>query len=122
MRILLLCRELMMLYHLFTETKVQPEKIFPVILLPANVHHAGVFQCSRGVHLRCINPECREQIIQRIIYWVKNCSIENVAEASIRKLFDLERIKGIKDLYELTEKDFEGIEGFAEKKNSEFYK
>ena len=69
-----------------------------------------------GVHLRCVNPECREQIIQRIIYWVKNCSIENVAEASIRKLFDLGRIKGIKDIYELTEKDFEGIEGFAEKK------
>ncbi|HNX23053.1 MAG TPA: hypothetical protein PKG60_03340 [Spirochaetota bacterium] len=73
-----------------------------------------------GVHLRCINPDCREQIIQRIIYWVRNCSIENVAEASIRKLFDLGRIKGIKDLYELTEKDFEGIEGFAEKKTLNF--
>ena len=73
-----------------------------------------------GVHLKCINPECREQIIQRIIYWVKNCSIENVAEASIRKLFDLGRIKGIKDIYELTEKDFEGIEGFAEKKIRNF--
>ncbi len=69
-----------------------------------------------GVHLKCVNPECREQIIQRIIYWVKNCSIENVAEASIRKLFDLGRIKNIKDIYGLSEKDFEGIEGFAEKK------
>lgn len=73
-----------------------------------------------GVHLRCVNPDCREQIIQRIIYWVKNCSIENVAEASIRKLFDLGRIKGIKDIYELKEKDFEGIEGFAGKKIQNF--
>jgi DNA ligase (NAD+) len=73
-----------------------------------------------GVHLRCVNPDCREQIIQRIIYWVKNCSIENVAEASIRKLFDLGRIKGIKDIYELKEKDFEGIDGFAGKKIQNF--
>ncbi len=76
----------------------------------------GSAPVQSGVHLKCINPDCEEQIIQRIIYWVKNCNIENVAEASIRKLFDLGRIKGIKDLYELTEKDFEGIEGFAEKK------
>ena len=73
-----------------------------------------------GVHLKCINPGCREQIIQRTIYWVKNCSIENVAEASIRKLFDIGRIKGIKDIYELTEKDFEGIDGFADKKIRNF--
>ncbi len=73
-----------------------------------------------GVHLKCVNPECREQIIQRIIYWVKNCSIENVAEASIRKLFDLGKIKSIKDIYDLSEKDFEGIEGFAEKKIQNF--
>ena len=73
-----------------------------------------------GVHLKCLNPDCTEQIIQRIIYWVKNCSIENVAEASIRKLFELGRIKSIKDIYELTGKDFEGIEGFAEKKIQNF--
>lgn len=73
-----------------------------------------------GVHLKCVNPECSEQIIQRIIYWVKNCGIENVAEASIRKLFDLGRVGTIKDIYELTEKDFEGIEGFAEKKIRNF--
>jgi DNA ligase (NAD+) len=80
----------------------------------------GSHPVPSGVHLKCVNPECREQIIQRIIYWVKNCSIENVAEASIRKLFDLGRIKRIKDLYELTAKDFEGIEGFAEKKIMNF--
>jgi len=73
-----------------------------------------------GVHLKCVNPGCREQIIQKIIYWVKNCSIENVAEASIRKLFDLGIIKNIKDIYELTEKDFESIDGFAEKKIKNF--
>ena len=75
-----------------------------------------------GVHLKCTNPECKEQIIQRIIYWVKNCDIENVSAATIRKLFDLGKIKSIKDIYNLTEKDFEGVEGFAEKKIRNFIK
>lgn len=89
-------------------------------IIAAECPSCGSRPVQAGVHLRCVNPDCREQIIQRIIYWVKNCSIENVAEASIRKLFDLGRIKGIKDIYELREKDFEGIEGFAGKKIQNF--
>jgi len=73
-----------------------------------------------GVHIRCVNPLCGEQSIQRIIYWVKSCDIENVAEATVRTLFSLERIKNIRDLYNITEKDFEGVEGFAEKKITNF--
>ncbi|MCL1834250.1 MAG: hypothetical protein FWG49_07090, partial [Leptospirales bacterium] len=74
------------------------------------------------VHLRCVNPECKEQIIQRIIYWVKSCDIENVSVATIRKLFDLGKIESIKDIYNLTEKDFEGVERFADKKIKNFIK
>ncbi|HOP28966.1 MAG TPA: hypothetical protein PKZ64_05310 [Spirochaetota bacterium] len=73
-----------------------------------------------GVHLRCVNPACEEQSIQRIIYWVKSCDIENVAEATVRTLFSLGRVKNIRDLYNITEKDFEGVEGFAEKKIANF--
>lgn len=73
-----------------------------------------------GVHIKCVNPGCEEQIIQRIIYWVRSCDIENVAEATVRRLYSLGRIKGIKDLYNLAEKDFEGVEGFAEKKITNF--
>lgn len=80
----------------------------------------GNIPVKSGVHLKCNNPACREQAIQRIIFWVKNSGIENVAEATIRKLFDLGKITGIRDLYELTEKDFEGIEGFAGKKIANF--
>ncbi len=73
-----------------------------------------------GVHLRCVNPSCEEQAIQRIIYWVKSCDIENVAEATVRTLFSLGRIRNIRDLYNITEKDFDGVEGFAEKKITNF--
>jgi DNA ligase (NAD+) len=82
----------------------------------------GSHPVQAGVHLKCTNPECKEQIIQKIIYWVKNCNIENVAENSIRKLFDLGKIKSIKDIYGMTEKDFEGVEGFADKKIKNFIK
>ncbi|HPS57903.1 MAG TPA: hypothetical protein PK514_07330 [Spirochaetota bacterium] len=77
---------------------------------------------TSGVHIKCINQECEEQIIQRIIYWVKSCDIENVAEATVRTLFKLGRIKNIRDLYQVKEKDFEGVEGFAKKKIDNFIK
>lgn len=73
-----------------------------------------------GVHIKCLNTDCEEQIIQRIIYWVRSCDIENVAEATVRRLFTLKRIRGIRDLYNVTVKDFEGVEGFAEKKIANF--
>lgn len=75
-----------------------------------------------GVHIKCINQSCEEQIIQRIIYWVKSCDIENVAEATVRTLFKMGRIKNIRDLYHVKEKDFEGVEGFAQKKIDNFIK
>jgi DNA ligase (NAD+) len=53
---------------------------------------------------------------------VKSCNIENVAEATIRKHFDLGKIKSIKDIYNLTEKDFIEIQGFADKKIKNFIK
>jgi len=73
-----------------------------------------------GVHLKCLNPLCREQNIQKIVYWVKNSGIEKVAEATVRTLYDLEKISDVKDLYSLREEDFEGVAGFAEKKIQNF--
>jgi len=97
-------------------------EVFSGELIAKECPSCGSLPVQAGVHLKCTNPECKEQIIQRIIYWVKNCNIENVAEGSIRKLFDLGKIKSIKDIYNLTEEDFFGIEGFAEKKIKNFIK
>lgn len=73
-----------------------------------------------GVHLKCNNQFCDEQNIQKIVYWVKNSSIENVAEASVRTLFEEGKISDVKDLYRLKKEDFEGIAGFADKKINNF--
>lgn len=73
---------------------------------------------ENGVHRQCRNRECPEINIQQILYWVKQSNIETVAEATVRVLYDNGRISSISDLYGLTEKSFEGIQGFAEKKIS----
>lgn len=73
-----------------------------------------------GVHLKCFNQSCKEQNIQKIVYWVKNSGIENVAEAAVRTLFEAGKISSIRDLYTLKEDDFEGIGGFADKKIKNF--
>jgi len=74
----------------------------------------------KGVHIVCNNPQCSERNIQKIKYWVMKSDIEFIAEASIRTLYDRDKIKTISDLYKIEEKDFEGIEGFADKKISKF--
>ncbi|MBN1499892.1 MAG: hypothetical protein JW982_07050 [Spirochaetes bacterium] len=71
---------------------------------------------ENGVHLQCRNENCNEIKIQKILYWVKESGMETVAEATVRTLFEKGKIASISDLYRLEKKDFEGIEGFGEKK------
>lgn len=73
-----------------------------------------------GVHLKCTNKECPEQLIQKIIYWVKEADIEQVAIGTIRSLFKFGKIKNIRDIYNLKSEDFENLEGFGDKKITNF--
>lgn len=69
-----------------------------------------------GVNVRCTNSECREILIQQIIYWVKESDIDGVAEGTLRALFKEGKISHLKDLYLLKFEDLLGLEGFGEKK------
>lgn len=73
-----------------------------------------------GVNIRCTNSECREILIQQIIYWVKESDIDGVAEGTLRALFKEEKISHLKDLYLLKFEDLLGLEGFGEKKINGF--
>lgn len=73
-----------------------------------------------GVHLRCSNPECPEKRLQTILYWVRQAGIENVAGATLRALMAGGKLNRIRDLYTLTAGDFEGLEGFGDKKIDNF--
>lgn len=75
---------------------------------------------QRSVDLFCGNPGCSEQIIQRILFWVRQADMQQIAEQSIRQLYDLGKLRSIEDLYRLRPEDFDGIPGYAEKKRNNF--
>lgn len=89
-------------------------------IMPDRCPSCGTILSAEGVHLKCANFECPEIIIQQILYWVSESQVENVAEASVRALFNLGKIRSIGGLYRMTASDFIGIDGFAEKKISNF--
>lgn len=68
----------------------------------------------KDIHLVCDNPNCNEQAILKIVHWVVNRGMENLAESSIRALYDAGKIKTIVDLYGLKEKDLRGLAGFGD--------
>ena len=90
------------------------------ILIPRRCPVCGSPLEDRGVHLHCTNRTCPERQIQAILYWVRQSDMEQIAEGTIRQLYRENRVKSIRDLYTLTEEDFAGLEGFGEKKITNF--
>ena len=103
-----------------TMTGERNPETFTQTLLPEECPVCGSGLKEEGVHLRCSNSKCPEKIIQEILYWVRQSGIENVAEATVRVLFDKGKIKNVKDLYTLKYEDFSDVEGFADKKIDNF--
>ncbi len=75
---------------------------------------------EQGVDLICPNRSCPEQVVQRILFWVKQSSMEHVAEQSIRQLYQQGKLYCLQDLYNLTAEDLGQIPGYAEKKINRF--
>ncbi len=67
--------------------------------------------------LRCINPECPEQVRRRLIHFAsKSCmDIEGLGEAVVSELVELNLIKNFSDLYKLGESDLAKLSNFKEK-------
>ena len=73
---------------------------------------------KNGVHIFCLNPNCREKVIAKLSYFVsKDCmNIEGLGDKILGQLYDNGIVKSIPDLYRLTYQDLEGLEGFKDKK------
>jgi DNA ligase (NAD+) len=71
---------------------------------------------EQGVHIKCSNLLCPERQIQQMLYWVRMSDMEQIAEGTLRQLYKANKIRKIQDLYNLKKDDFIGLEGFGEKK------
>lgn len=86
---------------------------------PANCPSCNAKLVSRDgeVNLYCENPNCSQQIIAQIEFWVSKhaMDIDNVGPAIIQQLYNGGFINNALDLYKLTMQDFMQLEGVKEK-------
>lgn len=80
--------------------------------------HTPVEQVEGEVAVRCPNAQgCPEQQMRKIIYFASKdaLDIEHLGEKAVEQLFQKGIIKTASDLFELSAKDLEQLEGFREK-------
>jgi len=92
------------------ETNIQFPKNCPVC-------NHELFKPLEEAVWRCININCKAQVVERIIHFVSKdaMDIKNFGEANVRKFYDIGLLKYVPDIYRL---DFEKIgqmEGFGKK-------
>ena len=71
-----------------------------------------------GANLFCSNKSCPPRVVARLTHYCsKNAAdVEGMSEATLQLLLEKRNVSRFSDLYRLTEADFEGLEGFKEKK------
>jgi DNA ligase (NAD+) len=66
---------------------------------------------------RCINVNCKAQVVERIIHFVSKdaMDIRSLGEANVRKFFELGLLKNIPSIYTFNFEKLTGLEGFGPK-------
>ncbi len=70
----------------------------------------GSALADEGTRLYCPNAECPKRLHHRLEKWISVLDIRSFGENLIRRLFEVERIRTIPDLYTLTVDDLSGME------------
>lgn len=65
--------------------------------------------------LRCVDPDCPDTLLARLVASVKNIGIEHLGEPNIRKMMQLLQVKSLSDIFALKVEDILKLDGFAEK-------
>ncbi len=100
--------------------KERPDNFTDAALWPDFCPSCGTRVVENGVNLACPNALCRSRVLQSILFWVRQAGVEQVALKTLEALYDAGKLRNVRDLYTLTEKDFDGMEGFGAKKISNF--
>lgn len=75
------------------------------------------------VALRCINPRCPAQIMEGLIHFASRdaMNITGLGPSVVEKLFAVNLVKDVADIYRLQEEDFLLLEGVKEKSATKLY-
>ena len=75
------------------------------------------------VALRCINPRCPAQIMEGLIHFASRdaMNITGLGPSIVEKLFAVNLVKDVADIYRLKEEDFLLLEGVKEKSAAKLY-
>jgi len=75
-----------------------------------------------GVNIWCRNLVCKERDVNRIVYWIQTLGMKGFSDKFIERLWDLNKIRMVSDLYKLTADDFIAVEGIGEVTILSFFK
>lgn len=69
-----------------------------------------------GANLRCVNPSCPAQLLQRLSHYGSRAAmdIEGLAEKTVAALVEAGLVSSLPDLYDLTADDVARLEGFGQ--------
>lgn len=97
----------------FSENKIENKETDPK-LIPENCPSCNSELEQDGVHLVCKNLDCKEQKIQKIIYWITKSS-DQISDGIVRQLYEARFIEEIEDLYFLKKEDIKNLDKQGER-------
>ncbi len=99
-------------------TEERDETVRPFVM-PKNCPSCGeaVHRLPGEAALRCFNPACPAQVIERIIHFASRAAmdISGLGESLSRQLYETGLVKDVGDLYNLTEEKLASLERMGEK-------
>jgi DNA ligase (NAD+) len=103
--------------HIVASEPGKTRKYFIIDKCPSCNHKLIV----NNKELRCLNPDCFEIKLQRLLAAVKNIGIEELGEPNIRKMMKILSVKSLNDIFKLSMTDIFQLEGFKEKSTKNLY-
>lgn len=81
------------------------------------VCESDLVHLEEEVALRCVNPQCPAQVVEKMIHFVSRnaMNIEGIGEKVVRQLYDEDLIRDVGDFYLLKKEDLVQLERFGEK-------
>ena len=104
------------------EEKRDQQEVMPI---PVNCPSCAspLMHYEDEVALRCINPHCPSQIMNRLEHFASRdaMNIAGLGTSIVEKLFKAGLVKDVADIYRLTVGDLLNLEGFKEKSAAKLY-